>query len=324
MSRCEGTPFKSLTFTNKYQYVRKLPHFGTRFAKSGARVNEGKPVNIATIHAECVPSPTVADRCHIGKRTRASSRGSVTDHTIPGIILAKLSLAGLSHGKEHALANLASAICPASAAYLAPRFRSYAYAVTAEDQSGLAAFELIDEFEEAGERYVYLGPLFSRNGACIPLVCDLAHSLLRTQQPFHLLAEAQNPEALLLFTTLFKRAAYPRLERSATPRRVGEIASTFARRLDHIHRLDIDNLSTHSAQTLYRNKPGCAAVLCWLARRGVHLDRGDSQVMVVPCSNASERARVIEDLRIGERQLKDWSRWRPRMLARFERTGHHA
>jgi hypothetical protein len=235
-----------------------------------------------------------------------------------------LSLAGLSQVKEHALADLASAICPASAAYLAPRLRSYAYALTVEDQSGLAAFELIDEFEEAGERHVYLGPLFSRNGACIPLICNLARSLLQAQRPFHLLAEVQNPEALLLFTTLFTCTAYPRPERSATSRRVGDIAGAFARRLDHIHSLDIDNLSTRSAHTLYRHKPGCAAVLRWLESRGVHLDRGDSQVLVVPCSNASERARVVKDLRIGGRRLQDWSRWRPRMLARFERTGRHA
>ena len=238
--------------------------------------------------------------------------------------LRTLSLASLSDADEREMTALATVICPGSATYLTSRLRTYGHAIAADDDQGLAAFELIDEFEENGERFVYLGPLFSRDGACVPLFCHFVQVLLQTPQPFHLLTEAQNPEVVLLFKTLFPSTSYPALGPEVTPLRIRETAATFARRLDHIHGLDAANLSTRSGQTLFRRKPGCEAVLRWLEDRGVFLERGNSQMLVVSCSSAAERAEAQEDFRNGQRRLREWPQWRPRMLPRFERIACHA
>jgi hypothetical protein len=240
-----------------------------------------------------------------------------------GYRLRTLLLAELAQADAREMTAFAESVCKGSAIYLAPRLQSYGRAVCTSDAGGLAAFELIDEFEESGERCIYLGPLFSRGGACVPLFCGFVQGLLEQPAPFHLLAETQNPEATLLFKTLFAAASYPQFDDKALPADIVRVAERFAARLDHIHDFDAANLATRSGETLFRRKPGCEAVLGWLERRGVFLDRGDSQVLVLSCPSAPQRAAALADFREGVRRLASWAQERPRMLACFERGARH-
>ena len=241
-----------------------------------------------------------------------------------GFHFRSVGLANLEQRDEQEMTALAASVCPGAGHYLVPRLATYGHAICAFDAAGLAAFELIDEFQEFGERWLYLGPLFSRDGACIPLFCSFVGRLLERSEPFHLLAETQNPEAVLLLKTLFARASYPAFGDEAPPVEIVRIAKTFARRLDHIHGFDAANLSTRSGETLFRRKRGCDPVLRWLERRGVLLERGDSQVFVLSCPDSRERIAALADFRAGVQRLADWERERPRMLACFEGAACHA
>ncbi|MEW6688776.1 MAG: hypothetical protein AB1452_06745 [Pseudomonadota bacterium] len=234
-----------------------------------------------------------------------------------------LPLAGLGEADQRRMVALATLVCPGSDAYLMPRLRSYAYAITADDERGLAAFELLDEFGTDAERFVYLGPLFSRDGACVALISGFVQALLDAPRCFHLLSEVQNPEAALLFKALFPTTSYPAFGRRAVPAWVQEIAARFARELRHIQNLDTGRLATSCTTTLFRRRPGCEAVQHWMESRGVFLDRGDSQVFVVSCASPETRSRLAADVRRSRQRFRHWKQWRPRMLARFARAACH-
>jgi hypothetical protein len=220
---------------------------------------------------------------------------------------------------------LAAAVCPDSAAFLAPRLRRYGAAITARDERGLAAFELIDRFEERGERFVYLGPLFSRDGACVPMFCEFFEGLLAVPGPVHLMVEVQNPEVAVLFKNLFPSRSFPAFAGGPAPASIAEVAETFARRLDHIHGLDRGRLRTRGDDSLFRPRPGCEPVVRWMESRGVSLKDGDCQVFVVSCGGEEEeRRRLRTEVGLGLTRFRDWRRWRPRVVELFEPAAVHA
>jgi hypothetical protein len=157
------------------------------------------------------------------------------------------------------------------------------------------------------------------------MFCAIVGDLLAEAEPFHLMAEVQNPLIALLFKTLLSTSSYPRLHPGAPPARIRRAAEAFARNLSHIHELDPRALLTRSPDaTLFRPRRGCEQVVRWMESRGVALARGDSQAFVVSCrSSWLERSWLRWDLARGRRRLGDWSRWRPRMLRRFERAAAH-
>ena len=229
-------------------------------------------------------------------------------------------------GVHTRMLDLAEALLPGlGASYLAPRLGRYAYAIQASVGEGLAAFQLIDEFEEDGARHLYLGPLFSRGGAAGPLVAGFLLGLLAEARPFHLMTEVENPEVALMVKALFPRSSCPDLVSLAIPAETRRIASAFSRRLGHIESLDLETLATRPGESLYVPRPGCEPVLRWLEERRVHLDAGHSQAFLITCGDPARQGPGMRaELLHGLRCFGQWALWRPRLMALFERHAHVA
>lgn len=205
---------------------------------------------------------------------------------------------------------LATSCCPGldAAAYLAARTGAYQHVAVAREGGALVAFQLVAELEVEGARHVYLGPLFSRGAACLPLFLWLFGGL---EPPFHLMIEAQSPRVALLFKRLFPQASWPRLDDAPVPPEVLAVARRFER-LPQVGRLDPETLSTRNAQTLYQGPGGYGAVVDWMGRRGVDLARGDAQAFLVSAAPGLRR-----EVRQGARALLDWPAARAEALSWF-------
>jgi hypothetical protein len=239
----------------------------------------------------------------------------------------QISLANLDARRRHAMLDLAASCCPRidASAYLPARLAHYDYAIVSEAAGELLAFELVQEFEERGERHVYLGPLFSRRVACVPMFVDFIASIVATtRRPFHFVAEVQNPHVALVLKQLFFRSSFPRLESGEVPARVRRIAARFRARLPHIGPLDPRSLSARGSETLFRPTPAYAPVIDWMERRNVDLAAGDSQLFVVSCDGSiSAREALARELRLGADALADWPACKRTMLRRFDRAVSH-
>lgn len=232
----------------------------------------------------------------------------------------RMPLAGVGASVRSAMLALAERSCRADVhSYLLPRLDAYDDAIVRFKSGELQAFQLIQEREIDGERYVYLGPLFSTAGACIPLFTSFFESLADDKRPFHLLAEVQSPRVALVLKRLFLRTSFPRIRRAALPARVTAIASRFASALPHVGPFD-DALTVHSAETLQRSASGYEAVAAWMARRGADLYQGGTQAFVVSCGSRAARELARLDLWMGASALQDWRVCKARMIARFERA----
>jgi hypothetical protein len=255
---------------------------------------------------------------------RAASSRQLGRERASELRFSRVALSQLEASRRAGMLELARRSCPHLdvESYLLPRFADYDYAIAIEAGSRLLAFELIQEFESAGERYVYLGPLFSREGACVPLFSAFFDSLFYDSSgvAFHLLTEAQNPRVALLFKRMFLRSSYPRLADGFIPERARQVAREFAQQLPHLGAVELTNLSTRSRQTLFRAPGEYAAVVDWMTRRGVHLAQGDSQLLVVTCEGSlAARAALRVEVWFGERALGAARGCKRRMLDRFER-----
>jgi hypothetical protein len=205
-------------------------------------------------------------------------------------------------------------------AYLAERFPLYDAVLMAHDESGPAAFQLVQWFWTEQGWFVYLGPLFSLRKAYLPMLFHFFRSAMDTwpDETLYLMAELQNPELLLVCKTLFPRS-YPLLRTREIPLSVRQTAHVFVERVAHIEGFRPDNLSSRGCHTLYIPATGSGAVMTWLHARGVRLDRGDSQILLLTCpADASSRSRLIREMERGRLMLAHWERFRPVMLRKFE------
>ncbi|MFY0545537.1 hypothetical protein [Brevibacillus sp. H7] len=205
--------------------------------------------------------------------------------------------------------------------YLKRRFSSYHSVLTAHDEQGLAAFQLIQQFTRNDQLFLYLGPLFSQRKAYLPMFLAAFDRWLAGNhgRTVHLMAEIQNPEILLVFKTLFFHTSYPILHTAAIPPSVQETARIFASRFDHISQLDTRNLSTRGEDSLYQSKKGTEDILAWMRSRGVHVERGDSQILLLTAGGSlRERHRIKADLLHGKMMLRQWRLFRPIMLRKFK------
>ncbi|USG63436.1 hypothetical protein NDK47_14745 [Brevibacillus ruminantium] len=206
-------------------------------------------------------------------------------------------------------------------AYLGEKFKAYPEMLMAFDETGLAAFQLIHSFSQNDEDYIYLGPLFSVRKAYLPMFLQYFDMLLSQypKQAFHLMAELQNPSLLLIFKTLFRRTSYPALQEKSIPSCTQQVASIFASHLGHIEHFQPHTLSSYSRHTLYKQGSGPQTVLCWLRSRGIYLENGASQILLLSCPPTIEqRRRIRHDLYRGLFMLKHWSRFRRYMLQKFK------
>ncbi len=234
-----------------------------------------------------------------------------------------LMMKDVTEQQMQAFIDMGNTVCPAllPTEYLRQRFSSYERIVTAHDRQGLASFQLIQEFVHNDQYYVYLGPLFSRRKAYLPMFLTSLDRWLadNRDRTVHFMAEIQNPEILLVFKTLFLHTSFPLLHTCDVPSAVQETARIFASRIDHISQLDTRNLSTHGEDTLYQPKNGFPDILNWLRARGVDVERGDSQILLLTAgASIRERQRLRADLFRGKLMLRQWRRFRPMMLRKFK------
>jgi hypothetical protein len=232
-------------------------------------------------------------------------------------------LTRLDDHRRDAMLELASACCPRidMRAYLAPRLSRYDYAIVREAEGELLAFELMQEFQEHGDRHVYLGPLFSRRVACVPMFVEFFETLASSSpRGFHLLAEVQNPRIALVLKRLFLRTSYPRLDSFALPTEIEEVVRRFCAKIPHVGPVELPSLRGRGSETLFRSAPAYGAVVRWMRRRGVNLEGGDSQLIVVSCDGSTpSRAALKLDLERGSRALEDWRACKGAMLDAFDR-----
>lgn len=240
---------------------------------------------------------------------------------------ANFSVPSLTLQQKHECLQLAS-ICGATDghAYLESRFAAYDTLLTAADDSGLAAFQLIQQFWHDGQHYIYFGPLFSRRNAYLPMFLRFFWKLARqTRQDIHLMAEIQNPQVLLIFKTLFYHTSHPLLTQREIPANVQKAAAIFANHLPHIKELDASRLATRSSESLFAEKDGYQPIMDWLHSRSVFYHLGDSQVLLVSLpKRGGKRLVVIADLLRGLYMLGRWRRFKPVMLQRFKEGAYEA
>lgn len=231
-------------------------------------------------------------------------------------------LSSLSAADRQACVETANSAFPHcdQTAYLAERFPLYDAVLMAHDESGLAAFQLMQRFRTDQGWFVYLGPLYSRRKAYLPMLFHFFRSAMDTwpDETLHFMAELQNPDLLLVCKTLFPRS-YPLLQTREIPLTVRQTAHVFVERIAHIEGFRPDNLSSRGSHTLYRAAAGSGAVMTWLHARGVRLDRGDSQILLLTSpADASSRSRLMREMERGRLMLAHWERFRPVMLRKFE------
>jgi hypothetical protein len=219
-----------------------------------------------------------------------------------------------------ALAAFAEGKLPGAGKYVSGRLGVYDAVVVATNDEGIAAFMMIHNLDVEGARIVYLGPLFSRHGACLRLFTWYAGLLAAEDldRPLYLACEIQNPEVLLAIHTLFPRSVFPRIEGGDIPPDTGCAAEVLAERLDHLGALDLATLATRSDETLYTARPGYEPLMDWLRQRGIDPARGDSQLVIVGAgASAWERALFLLELSEGLESLRPGGGGRDRVIAAF-------
>lgn len=236
-------------------------------------------------------------------------------------------LPDLSEQRRKEMLMLVQRVQPESKNYINSRIKRYHSVILAEDGHGLAAFQFIEQFEVNGDVFIYLGPLFSRGYAFMFLFLQYYNWLTAKYKDrvFHLMAEVQNPEVLLFFKTLFWRITVPRVEEDHIPQKAAYIAKIYAERITHIGRIDETVLSTHSDQTLYKVSKGYEDVMNWLHSRGVHLEQGDSQMLLISwLGNEGDRHSHLQDLEDGLKKLQQWKTYKRLILQCFKEGTAHA
>lgn len=220
-----------------------------------------------------------------------------------------------------ALTAFAEGKLPGAGKYVTSRLGAYDAVIVAANGTEIAAFELIQSFDAEGARFVYLGPLFSRRGAYLPLFAWHVGQLAtdNPERPLYLAAEVQSPRALLALHALFPHCAFPRIEDGTVTAEVRAAAAILAEHLGHIEGLDLATLATHADETLYTAQPGCEPVMSWLHQRGIDLARGDNQLVIVRAgASIRERTLLLLQLLLGVESLRPGGEGPRQALAAFQ------
>jgi hypothetical protein len=209
----------------------------------------------------------------------------------------KMEIAGFSRLVVPSLSNT----------YIEERFAIYDQVITSRRNGALTAVQFLNTFTRGKDRYVYLGSLFSRNAAFLPLfmswLSDECHKFKDSN--IYLLAEFQNPELFLLYKSIFHQYSYPCLEDEPIPGTARKTSELFSQHIPHIHGLDTRYLSTRSGKTLYTYKKKYGALMPWLEQRAIFPGRGDNQVLLVNLETGS-RSEVLEILNTSDYPMSYW------------------
>lgn len=218
---------------------------------------------------------------------------------------------------ELSLPAFAESVCPRSAWFVEPRLKIYDDVILAYDDQWITSFGMVQEFDLDETHYAYIGPLFSRRGAYLPLFTWYAGQLAERAagRRLFLAAEVQNPEVLLAFHILFSESVYPRIEGGPLPDDIRDAVATFAAQLSHIGAVDPVRLTTHSECSLFVPRVGYEPVMDWFRRRKIDLAGGDNQFTIVRGG-----PNFLDELTAGLASIEGDGR--ERVLERFRRQHH--
>jgi hypothetical protein len=207
----------------------------------------------------------------------------------PTLTLERWACSGLPLGLRRTLVEFARGTRPACdpGLYLQARFDRYPEVRIACGRHGIAAFALLHPFMLEGERFLYVGPLFSRSRAYVQLFAQLIRELLACGDPWHVAAEIEHPAVLHAFSVLLPSCTEATDQPVALAAR--RVACRFRRHVPHIRHLELTRLRTRLDEPLY-------------VEDGVK--RAFAQLVLVSCDGSTADRRALEsELRAGLSRL---------------------
>lgn len=177
-------------------------------------------------------------------------------------------------------------------AYVEARFDRYPLVATAWRDDELRAFLLFDEHESGGLKLTYLGPVFSRGGACVELFAAILGARLTLGSDFCVGMEFESDAAESTLRRLLPTTAFPTSPHGYVPLGVAKLAHAFATAFPHIEGLDDTRLQTRIRHPMI------------LGTRRTHY-----QMMLVPCVGQHARRRLIlQELEAGLASLRAYQK----------------
>jgi hypothetical protein len=131
------------------------------------------------------------------------------------------------------------------AALLEVRLRRYEWVFVARRAGRLRAFLLGQTRVLDGHAFFYFGPLYSTEGAYLPLFAHALRAMCACAPPFWLVAEIERPRLRGLFAHLVP-TSWPRAD-APTPQGVEDAAIALASSLGHVDGLERSTLRTSCA-----------------------------------------------------------------------------
>lgn len=227
----------------------------------------------------------------------------------------------LKSNEKVELINFANKIGTLLDGYLEERFSLYGHVIILKSNNQVGSFQFIEYLDENDEIYIYFGPLFSKMSRFLTLFLDFFRKSVGEVKgkKIHLLAEIQNPEVFLVFKALFGSYSYPQINQKFVPDEVRRIAEFFSSKLSHMSRVNLDNLSTKSRESLYNTKPHLQEVNYWLLKRGIDLAKGDNVLLIVTVPNEQlEREALFTQLNKGIALTMKWREGKLFLLQQFQ------
>ena len=206
--------------------------------------------------------------------------------------------------------------------YLLSRFDRYEQVICLKRNHKLHAFQLVQTFEQKGEKFVYFGPLFSRMSCFLDLFLNYLQVVMQENKgrKIHLLAEIENPEVLVFFKALFEDHAYPKFHENRVPEEIKENVRIYSGKLSHIHDLDVETMTTKSTDTLYyKQSIHPAEIENWLHSRNIDFSQGMNVVLYsyVP-AESNDRENFKRQLERGGNRMTNWKEGKQEVLTLFK------
>ncbi|MFS0824405.1 hypothetical protein [Bacillus sp. 1P02SD] len=237
------------------------------------------------------------------------------------IIMERLDTKDLLIKQKEEMITLSKRVCKVGEEYLLSRFRIYDQVICLRLNQKLFAFQFVQNIEQSDEKFIYFGPLFSRMSCFLDLFLTYLQVVMEENQDrkIHLLAEIENPEVLFLFKALFEDYAYPKFHDVQVPEEIKNNVRLYAKKLSHIHNLDVERMTTHSKESLYQYRPTHSTLEKWLHSRKIDLSHGMNIVLYsfVP-AEPKEREDFKLQLEQGIKRMTNWKEGKREMLTLFE------
>ncbi|THE10883.1 hypothetical protein E1I69_17235 [Bacillus timonensis] len=236
-------------------------------------------------------------------------------------IMERIDTKDLLIKQKEEMISLSNHVSKVGEEYLLSRFGIYDQVICLRRNQKLFAFQLVQTFEQSDEKFIYFGPLFSRLSCFLDLFLTYLQMIMDENQgrKIHLLAEIENPEVLFLFKALFEDYAYPKFQDAQVPKEIKNNVRLYAKKLSHIHNLDVERLTTHSKESLYQYQPTHSTIEKWLHSRKIVFSHG---MNIVLYSYAPSETNARHDFKLqlerGINRMVNWKEGKKEILALFE------